>query len=352
METKNFKTEYDVVIAGAGPAGAAAARVLCDKGLSVLIIERKKLPRYKICSGIIFKKSLEITEKYFGKIPDSAFVTPKYLKGVRMWDSNGKYSDWPFKIDGGAPNVWRSEYDYWLVKNSGADVLDESQVIGFNKGNNYYIETNCNNKNKQLRFNCRFLISAEGSTSIIRTKLDPEFENGIEKFFAYQNYFEGSCKLDSLYYHGFLDESFGNVYAWYNVKDDLIVFGTGIKVGNKLEPYLSNFTKLLEKEFEMKLGAIKRKASCVGFNMCSSNKFFLGRDNILLVGESAGFLNMFGEGISSALSTGLLAGKAICECLNSPKNAFAMYDEMAKGEKKYTSTSWKLAERMAGRKVI
>ena len=351
METNHLKTEYDVIIVGAGPSGAAAARVLCDNGISVLIIEKKKLPRYKICSGIIFKKSLEITEKYFGKIPDSAFVTPKYLKGVRMWDSDGKYSDWPFKIDGGAPNVWRSEYDHWLVKNSGADVLGETQLIGFNKSNDY-IATNCNNKDKRLDFNCRFLISAEGSASIIRAKLDPEFEKGLEKFFAYQNYYEGSCKLDPFYYHGFLDESFGNVYAWYSVKDDLVVFGTGIKVGNRLAPYLSKFTKFLEKEFELKLERMKRKASCIGFNICSSNKFFLGRDNILLVGESAGFLNMFGEGISSALSTGLLAGKAISESLNSPKNAFAVYNETAKGEKKYTSTSWKLAERMAGRKVI
>ena len=59
-----MKNEYDVVIAGSGPSGAAAAKGLVNEGLSVLVLEKKRLPRYKICSGIIFKKSLDITEKY------------------------------------------------------------------------------------------------------------------------------------------------------------------------------------------------------------------------------------------------------------------------------------------------
>ena len=63
-----MKNEYDVVIAGSGPSGAAAAKGLVNEGLSVLVLEKKRLPRYKICSGIIFKKSLDITEKYFGGV--------------------------------------------------------------------------------------------------------------------------------------------------------------------------------------------------------------------------------------------------------------------------------------------
>jgi flavin-dependent dehydrogenase len=112
-----MKNEYDVVIAGSGPSGAAAAKGLVNEGLSVLMLEKKKLPRYKICSGIIFKKSQDITEKYFGEIPKSAYVTPELLKGVRFWSDSDNYKDYPFAKDGGGvPNIWRSEYDYWLVK--------------------------------------------------------------------------------------------------------------------------------------------------------------------------------------------------------------------------------------------
>ncbi|MCP3908795.1 MAG: NAD(P)-binding protein, partial [Oceanicoccus sp.] len=43
-----MKNEYDVVIAGSGPSGAATAKGLVNEGLSVLVLEKKKLPRYKI----------------------------------------------------------------------------------------------------------------------------------------------------------------------------------------------------------------------------------------------------------------------------------------------------------------
>ncbi len=347
-----MKNDYDVVIIGAGPSGSAAAKVLVNNGLSVLIIDKKKLPRYKICSGIIFKKSFEITEKYFGTIPESVYIKPKYLKGVRMWIDSDNYSDWPFEMDcGGAPNVWRSEYDYWLVKNTGAKIIDEAKLINFKRGNDS-IELTYINGGNENKINCRYLISAEGSFSTVRAILDPDFENKIKWFVAYQNYCKGSCDLDPLFYHGFLDEKFADVYAWFNVKDDFIVYGTAIKKGNKLETYLTEFTSYLGNKFNLKVDKIEKKSSCVGSNICSSSQFFLGEGNILFVGESAGFLNMFGEGISSALSTGILAANAICETIDSDKETAVVYDEMAKKEKRYTTNSWKLAERMAGRKVI
>lgn len=51
---------YDVIIVGAGPAGSTAAKVLADKGLHILLVERHKLPRYKSCSGVLIQKSMDL----------------------------------------------------------------------------------------------------------------------------------------------------------------------------------------------------------------------------------------------------------------------------------------------------
>ena len=49
---------YDVVIVGAGPAGAILAYLLAKEGVDVLILEKKNLPRYKPCAGGLTRRAL------------------------------------------------------------------------------------------------------------------------------------------------------------------------------------------------------------------------------------------------------------------------------------------------------
>ena len=64
----DLKAKYDVVIVGSGPAGAGAAKALNGTGLETLIVERDKLPRYKMCSGIVFPSSRKFIVDNFGDI--------------------------------------------------------------------------------------------------------------------------------------------------------------------------------------------------------------------------------------------------------------------------------------------
>ena len=50
---------FDVAIIGCGPAGNMLAYNLGTKGAKVLLLEKAKLPRNKICGGGISRKTVE-----------------------------------------------------------------------------------------------------------------------------------------------------------------------------------------------------------------------------------------------------------------------------------------------------
>ena len=56
---------YDVLIIGAGPAGSTAAFILAGKGLNVLVIDKHKFPRKKLCAGLLTWKTIKTLEEIF-----------------------------------------------------------------------------------------------------------------------------------------------------------------------------------------------------------------------------------------------------------------------------------------------
>lgn len=53
---------WDVVVIGAGPAGALAARQAAAAGFGVLLVDRKSFPRPKVCGGCLNGKALAVLE--------------------------------------------------------------------------------------------------------------------------------------------------------------------------------------------------------------------------------------------------------------------------------------------------
>lgn len=43
---------YDAVVVGAGPGGSAAARGCAERGCRVLLLEKRRRPRHKMCSDL------------------------------------------------------------------------------------------------------------------------------------------------------------------------------------------------------------------------------------------------------------------------------------------------------------
>ena len=83
-----MKTDYDVIIVGAGPAGTSCAKYLVDNGVKTLILEKCKLPRYKCCGGYLTQRSLEVIKKNYGNIPLN--ITCENSKAIIKVSKTGK----------------------------------------------------------------------------------------------------------------------------------------------------------------------------------------------------------------------------------------------------------------------
>src|SRR3989454_8624885 len=59
---------WDVVVVGAGPAGATTALLLARAGASVLLVDRARFPRDKACSEYLSPATTEILERLGGGV--------------------------------------------------------------------------------------------------------------------------------------------------------------------------------------------------------------------------------------------------------------------------------------------
>ena len=54
---------WDAVVVGAGPAGTMVSRELARRGSSVLLVDKARFPRYKVCGGCLNPRSLRVLQK-------------------------------------------------------------------------------------------------------------------------------------------------------------------------------------------------------------------------------------------------------------------------------------------------
>lgn len=132
----NSKTNYDVIVIGAGPAGSAAATIIAQHGHRVLVVEREKFPRYHIGESLIPFTFQELDR--LGVIPKmrASCFTKKY--SVCFVQPDGQASQ-PFYFFNRydketVAQTWqvsRAEFDQMLVENArekGAHVREQTEV--------------------------------------------------------------------------------------------------------------------------------------------------------------------------------------------------------------------------------
>src|SRR6266851_1642148 len=126
---------YDVIIAGGGPAGSSAAIHLATRGARVLLAEQKKFPRAKLCGEFISPECALHFER-LGVAEQMFAAQPARLSATVFYSRKGKSvrvpSAW-FGADGVALGLSRAEMDERLLRrasDAGAEVLEDAHVVG------------------------------------------------------------------------------------------------------------------------------------------------------------------------------------------------------------------------------
>jgi flavin-dependent dehydrogenase len=116
----------DVVIAGAGPAGALAATILAKAGLRVTIFDRARFPRHKLCGDTLNPGTLAVLGRHVDMtslIARSDPIEGMLLTGPGRVRVRGQYG-------GGVTgrSITRAELDQWLIAralDAGAQLREE-----------------------------------------------------------------------------------------------------------------------------------------------------------------------------------------------------------------------------------
>ena len=312
---------YDVIVIGGGPGGAVAAQVCARRGFRTLLVERKRLPRDKVCSGMIMGPwARDIIERKFGEIPESVLVSPYYLSGhvihvpgVPLQTINCK-----------TPLAWRKNLDFWMLQKAhanGVEIWDGAKVTRVTQSGGVCTTTFIRHK-LQEAIKSTFVIGADGGASAVRKSLMPKLK--VQYTVPMRECYEGALDLEKDAFHWFFPKFRSRPRFGLNHKGDcFLIEGSGIKVLRK------EIALILGKYgFNPEIKALWQDA-CLNPQLHEpliSGDFLPARGNVLLIGDAAGLLlPITFEGIGTALKSGLCAADSIIEAAQSRKDAASIY---------------------------
>jgi menaquinone-9 beta-reductase len=121
-----FNVIYDLIVAGGGPAGTSAAITCARGGMRVLLLERGRFPRHKVCGEFVSSESLELLEELlapqYARLFSQAIRIPRarvFLDGRTLQAS----------VDPPAASIARLDLDAALWESAGRCGVDARQQI-------------------------------------------------------------------------------------------------------------------------------------------------------------------------------------------------------------------------------
>jgi geranylgeranyl reductase family protein len=311
-----MKPTHDVIVIGAGPAGATLAHELARKGIGVLVLEKEKLPRYKCCAGGVTGKTL----KHLGF--DISGVAEDVISEVSFTFNGGM----PYLRQHNQPlihTVMRDEFDHFLVKRAqqvGA-VLRDGQKVTQVQAAADWVEVST----ADSIFGSRLVVGADGAYSIVSRKPGMEkrmeYVAGMEAEVVVSGEELGKWKSRAQIDMGCIPGGYG----WVFPKRNQLSVGVGCLASRTR--YLNRYhEKFLD---SLGIGCYTIAGSSSHLIPMSTKGRLVWQDKALLLGDAAGLADpLTGEGIHNAILSAQLAAPVIENCLLDSKVGLRDYQEV------------------------
>ncbi len=164
-------TIYDAIVVGGGPAGSSVSLLLAQRGWRVLLLEKSRFPREKLCGEFISPECLELFER-LGVRKQILAADPQRITRMRLYASDGRGIEVPLNwlADGQALGLSRSRMD--------AILLNRAREAGVQVREGFHVSARlARYRDKQVvegkadgetleRFAGRLIIDASGRTQL------------------------------------------------------------------------------------------------------------------------------------------------------------------------------------------
>ncbi len=336
-----MSTDKDVIVVGAGPAGATAARLLAGRGYSVLVIDRCRFPRHKTCASWINRLAFERFPYLKDRLPDLV-ENPFY--GVTFYDREiSREASYREKRPSGYLSL-RSKFDAGLLeiaREAGAESILGCGVVDVCEERDGVRVGLADGR----EFTSRVVIGADGAASRVAVAAGLRQGWGRRDYVLCANtdvpvpaervrafYGERVRLLVYLEYNGIQG------YGWVFPKRKHICIGIGALLadGRAIRPLFSRFVDSLRAHQHIPPNLAHEK---LYFDIDPVGGVYrtpgLVRGRVMLVGDAAGFVSgSTGEGIYPGMVSAEVAVEQIHQGLKvaSPAAALERYNQAWRGE--------------------